>query len=573
MKALLLILLLSVLPVRAATINAASASRAHVGAAYATPAVDGDVIVIPSGTASWATKLDVTNAVSFIGAGTASTILLCDSNTPLFEFYTANFTGKTQIVAEIQFAAGTTPSSAAWWYVHGCNTNNNRFITSNMWFNGTTAPCPFVIGAVGVMKSNRWDITSNIGLYIYHQNWNGELYSRGSFYDPVDYNSDEFWMVEGSIVNGSGAAYAFTDAYRGARYWVRYTAITNRWLEAHGTESGFVGGTRAVVSDHNIFHGDGSSTYAHNMRSATLIAFSNRVHNAGSAANFGHLDSYRKVYWAAPWGQANGENPIDGNDATIYATGRASGGGEKFLVDSTKSWTPMQWVGYQLTRTNPLNADKTALTDFRSGYISSNSATVITVANSIGGAFPNIYFTNNDDYRILRVDQAFDQPGVKDNVQWTWRKNSALTVSANVATATMSAHGFTTGDHIIVGDLIVGVAELTTMAQITVVNENSYTFPLYTANGTASAQYEGWVSKILTYNQGLDPCYEWGNKRSDEADLDFAPSAAFIRADEHYYNDTVKPGYTGIPFPWGSESAATHNLSVGTLNVNNLIER
>lgn len=539
--------------------NAASASRADVGSAYA-QARYGDTLIIPAGTASWDTTLSVTNPINITGAG-ATTRLLCDSNTPLFDFTLSGYINRTQKVSNLKFDAGTTPSTAAWWYIRDCNTNNNRMMVSNMFYTNTTAPCPFVLGAVGVMTSNRWDITSGIGLYIYHQNWNGELYSRGSFYDPVDYNSDEFWIVEGSVINGSGAAYAFTDAYRGARYWVRYSHLTNRWLEAHGTESGFVGGTRAVVSDHNIFHGDGSSTYAHNMRSATLIAFSNRVHNAGSAANFGHLDSYRKTVLAEPWGAATGENPIDGNDATIYAHGRASGGGEMYLVDSTKSWTPMEWVGYQLARTNPLTADTTALTDFRSGYITSNSATVIHVDNNIGGAFPDIEFAASDDYRVLKVNQAFDQPGVKDNVQWTWRKNSALTVSANVASATMTAHGFSTGDYIIVGDLIIAPASLTTMAQITVTGTDTYTFPLYTANGTASAQFEGWVYKILTYNQGLDPCYEWGNKRSDEADLDFAPSFVAIRENEHFYNDTVKPGYTGIPFPWGSTPTPSMTVS------------
>lgn len=561
--ALAILMLWGALATQAATITAASASRADVGTAWVSASPAGTVI-IPPGTNNWATKLDVTNQVSFFGSGTNLTILGMSGGQPLFEFYTANFTSKTQLVADMQFVPGTSPSSGAFWYINGCNTNNNRFVVSNMFFNGTVSPCPFVIGAIGVMKKCRWNITSDIGLYIYHENWNGELFSRGSFYAPVDYNSDEFWIVEDSVVNGTAPTYAFTDAYRGARYMVRYTMLTNRWLEAHGTESGFVGGTRAVISYNNIFHGDGTVDYAHNMRSATLIAFSNRVHNAGTAGNALHLDSYRKTINASPWGAATGENPIDGNDATVYDAGRASGGGEKYLVDATKSWTPNQWVGYQLARTNPYTPSKTALTDFRSGYISSNSSTVITLANNIDGQFPNIYFTNGNDYRILKIHQAFDQPGVKDTVQTVWSKNTALTNLSNVATAVLASHGLITGDYIIMGQLLLrnssdaeDVREVTTMAQVTVVNSSTYTYTLYTTNGYGLPGYTGDWYKIPTYSQGLDPCYEWQNYRSDDVELDFAVSYAAIRANEHYYNDTTKPGFNPTAYPWGTVSASS----------------
>jgi len=60
--------------VNAATVNAASASQAHVEAAIAT-AVDGDSVIVPAGSATWTSRIDVSEELTIIGAGMGR----CDS--------------------------------------------------------------------------------------------------------------------------------------------------------------------------------------------------------------------------------------------------------------------------------------------------------------------------------------------------------------------------------------------------------------------------------------------------------------------------------------------------------------
>lgn len=536
-----------------AVITAATGSRADVGTAYAACS-NGDTLQIPAGSNAWSTTLTVTKAITVQGAGTngsGGTVISFGADTPLFTFNTESNIAANMRLADIQFAAGAAPSSSAWFYITGCNTNNSYMVVSNCLFNGTTSPCPFVIGAIGVMTRCYWKITSNIGCYIYHENWNGKLYSAGSFADPVIYGNDKWWVIESSIVEGSSSVYAFTDAYRGARYVVRYCNLTNRWLEMHGTESGFVRGTRAVESYHNTFYNDGVTDYGHNGRSATLIVWSNTINNAGSAGNFAHLDAYRKTVVASPWGGATGDNPVDVNDTNIFASGTASAGGTKFLTDNTKSWTPNQWAGYTLARMTPLATNGTLLTDFRHGYIMSNTTTTAYVDRNIGGAFPDIVYAAGDTYRIYKVLQVLDQPGAgQDTTEMFWRKNSALTLSGNTATATLSSHGFTTGDTIIIAEIFLNPDFIYTEAQVTVLNANSYTFPLYHANGTAGANFEGQTTKVGNpFPQTIDPCYEWGNLNG-ATPIHFSSGATnIVRSGEHYFNSTPKPGYTPLAFP------------------------
>lgn len=534
---------------RAATITAASGSKSDVDIAYALTS-DGDILDIPLDNEDWPSTLTVTKAIHIRGAGTNNTLIGSSAGLAVFDFDQRALLNKTVRLTDIQIKQGSSPSSAAWIWVQGCNTNNTYMVMSNCWFNGTTAPCPFVIGALGVQTRCRYNITNGIGLYVYHENWGGKSFSNGSFYQPVNWGSDEFWYLENSSIHRAGASYAFTDAYRGARYAVRHVVMTNCWLEAHGTESGFVRGTRAVESYFNTIIGDGATDYGHNLRSSTALIFSNTIANAGAAANFAHVTAYRKTVSTDPFYGATGSNPIDDNSATLFESGTATGGGTLSLTHSGKSWTTDQWVGYTLSRLSPLTTDKTLYTDFRHGFITANTANTITCAVNIGGAFPDISFANGDSYQIRKVTQIFDQPGMYDTIEIVYRKNSALTVSGKIASAALSSHGFSTGDVIIMGQLTINSSEVYTMAMVTNTGANTYEFYLNTANGTASANAEGWVYKIQTFSQGVDPCYEWGNTKEGGVDVDFSnASSPIISSGVHYFNNTVKPGYTPLAYP------------------------
>src|ERR1044072_4322312 len=59
------------------TIRAASASRADVCAAVAS-ARDGDIVIIPAGSAIWKTPLSITKNISLIGADEEQTVITAD---------------------------------------------------------------------------------------------------------------------------------------------------------------------------------------------------------------------------------------------------------------------------------------------------------------------------------------------------------------------------------------------------------------------------------------------------------------------------------------------------------------
>lgn len=560
-----IILLFSCCRVLAATITAASASRADVGTAY-TNCSDGDTLAIPAGTAAWTTTLTISKAIKVIGAGTNSsggTVLQFDADISMFTIDSAAKVNTNMLLASIQFTPGATTAPNRWIAVNGCNTNQTFVIMTNLFFNGNTGLGVFVDGAIGVMSKCKWILTgSSIGCYIWHPNWNGGQISSGSFSTAPGYGTSQAWIIEDCVAVRSSATYAFTDAYQGARYVVRHCLMTNCWLEAHGTESAFTRGTRWMESYFNTFHGDGASAYVHNFRSGTGIIWSNTVVNVPSAANFAQLSAYRAVMQASPWGQAHGLNPADVNDSTRYDAGRATSGGALMLIDNTKNWTPNQWIGYSLLRTNPITSGYTTNTDFRGGYILTNNATTIVVSANIGGAFPDISFATSDDYEIRKVTESLDQPGAgSDDVELNFRLLDAVTVSANVATATLTSHGFSTGNPIIMGSLQIGsTSDISVLSQVTVVNSSTFTFPLFTADGSNHPVYRGLIAKVSNA-QTLDPCYEWGNTVNG-SNADFAAAEVFIRVNEHYYNDTVKPGYTPYTYPHPLVSGAIVNAFV-----------
>jgi hypothetical protein len=66
----------------------------------------------------------------------------------------------------------------------------------------------------------------------------------------------------------------------------------------------------------------------------------------------------------------------------------------------------------------------------------------------------------------------------------------------------------------------------------------------------------GWNDQIT------DPCYEWNNSKTEGGSIHFAssPYDTLIRANEHYFDSTVKPGYTPYPHP--------HPLTTGSTQPN-----
>jgi len=489
-----LILCLAWLPVRAAEINAASTSQDDVWDAYQL-ASNGDTIVIPAGYSAWSSNLTFTKAVSVRGAGTnSSTGTVIGDNRASDSFWGFDQTGYTNMgikISDIQFTNvnGVTKSSGAW-TIAGCNTNRSWFVVSNVFNYQTRGPSPFIYGGIGVFTKSKWQDVSGISTYCYHENWNGLLYSDGSRADDVDWTNHWEWIVfedcEGILSSGN---YAFCDAYRGARYIVRRSTLRNLWLEAHGLDSGGrLGGTRALGSWLNTFIGSDAGDYVHNIRSGTGVCYSNTVTDFLTAANFLHLDAYRRFYTFPTFGPANGTNEWDINAASgPFESGTATSGGTLTMTDTSKSWTVNQWAGYSII-------NKNAATTQNHSYILSNTSDTITFNQAEFGA--NLSFSAGNAYEIWRVTESIDQPG---------RGQGTL------------------------------------------------------LSGLTPSIPAGWNDQVD------EPWYEWGNTRDGGIDVDAKSMADFIRINEHYYNDTAKPGWVEMqyPHPFLGEAASGEASSSG----------
>lgn len=445
---------------KGATITAASTGYSDVSNAVFASA-SGDTVIMPSGASVWTNTMVVTKAITLMGSGTNSTIITNsapDANADNLADYAilqiSLVSNRFTRLSHIQFTQGTADVNYNGIITVSGTGGTNAFVPTfradNLFLNQLFGASIFTVNVVGVIDHCAWYLNSgNIGVYVYHSAWNGVANSDGSFTDAANWGSRSFLFVEDCIgVNSTG--YAFTDAYRGARYVVRNCQFDKMWLEMHGTDSGGrLRGTRAVECYRNTFT-NAPSGFIVNVRSGSLLCWSNTVSSAFTPIV--RMDAYRRFFHFSPWGQADGTNAWDVNaPGGPFETGIATSGGSVSLTDSGKSWTVNQWAGYSLTKSNAGS--------YHASHITANTATTITVAGA-GGFGTDISFTAGDGYSIYRVTEAFDQPGRSGGTQlsgdpptvipndqiddpcYIWGNSASLTVSPAAEFIRVNEHYF-----------------------------------------------------------------------------------------------------------------------------------
>src|SRR4030095_13838911 len=121
------------------------------------------------------------------------------------------------------------------------------------------------------------------------------------------------------------------------------------------------------------------------------------------------------------WGIADGTSVWDANDTEgngtfveghppfVFASGSVTGAsvinsGQGTFTDSSKNWTPNQWVGYSIKNLN--------LSSAYGSYIISNTANTITYSYyGASDAATHVIFNVGDTYQIHRVLNMMDQNG------------------------------------------------------------------------------------------------------------------------------------------------------------------
>lgn len=402
------VILLSVLgQVEAAVYRARSVLLTDVRAAIAS-ARDGDVVVVPPGTATWTSTLTVTEGITLQGAGNGRTIILDD----------VRRSGGVQTVVRV----GLTPTQS--FRLTGFTFRPGTLTTSGSYGVYLEGMCPSVrIDHCHFDKLYRAEYVRTVGwlygvidhcvfdcrrqkqsILIFHDEWAGKTNGDGSWAETPYFGTDKFMFIEDNVINNVSGPTQVTgsiDGWAGARYVCRHNSFTDTVATNHGLESTRRRrGCRATEIYDNTFNFPRLPPVTGLCRSGTMLVYDNIWTSNPSGGKA--LKCFRQTHSFKPWGGANGNNPWDLNDPRgAFASGKHLGAnGSRTLVVPHAGWTPNQWVDYSLTNT------VTGLFSF----IKSNTSDTITYAydTTVG---TGLRFNNGDGFAIYKLLAALDQPG------------------------------------------------------------------------------------------------------------------------------------------------------------------
>jgi hypothetical protein len=246
--------------------------------------------------------------------------------------------------------------------------------------------------------------------------YGGQQYGDGSWADADYWGTTNALYIESCTFNGPpGQHVGMLDGVCGQRVVVRFCNSTNCPIGSHGTDNG--GRIRSVRSYEvygNNFQYQTTGGAVWNqcvyLRGGTGLIWSNTIW--GGYSYIAGLADYRliPVTWA-PFSNVTGANPWDSNNPTLFDSGNASTTGSSSLVDSTKNWTPNQWVSSLFPY---------ILYDVTQGIgalITGNTANTISVSGSFGcypGNNPSgaMVISRGDTYQIRQLYASLDQCGM-----------------------------------------------------------------------------------------------------------------------------------------------------------------
>jgi hypothetical protein len=294
-------------------VNAASCSQADVQKATDS-ASDGDSVVVPAGSGTWATPVIIANkGITLRGAGINKTVITAATGHQQCPLAVAGVEGKPLRITGFTFngtrsIGGTinlrgtckdfrvdhckisnTPSQA----------ENGRGVMAGGYSYGVIDHCVIVVPEPGGAP---YQAVSFVG--------DGDA----AWERPITLGTANAAYVEDCIfyyVNSF--ADGALDAYGGARYVFRHNTVINTMVGHHGLDSGgyrsphsFEYYENTFITDPTIYHW---ATF--HFRGGTGVVFNNTMTGYGAAIL---VTNYRSMRSYDPWGKCDGKNPIDGNE-------------------------------------------------------------------------------------------------------------------------------------------------------------------------------------------------------------------------------------------------------------------
>ena len=401
----------------AAVIPAASPAFQDVSAAVA-QASPGDTVTVPAGTAVWTNALSIYKDIQLVGAGIGQTILIDEEiRIPWsFAFLMAWHpvpSGSVRL-SGFTFQGGipkSSPQSGAIYFggfcsdvrIDHCRLENLH--NEGIWIEGA------VFGVIDHCEfyQTNWEnaVTVENGGIGGDPGNGGFGYGDKSWATPVLWGqtNDFVYIEDCSFYNPAGPA--VDDFAKGSRVVFRYNSCTNTYFQNHGTESSQRNrGGRAFEVYGNTFvvnNGMGQPNTPMFFRSGSGVIFSNSF---SGYSQFWSLANFRSVDAFDPWGSANGQNPWDSNNPTMFYSGthtdsQATG----HLTASNATWTVNQWVGgYELQNTSLGGTNRGSYS-----LIYSNDAHNIYYLASVYLGY--MKFTSGQTYAIYKTYAQLDQIG------------------------------------------------------------------------------------------------------------------------------------------------------------------
>jgi len=532
----------------AATISARSPSFTDVSSAIAS-AREGDTVLVPSGTATWTSTVDVRRGITLQGAGVDKTIVIDDvlrrnqfakaalkeEPSPAIQFAVLRgpgpfigrrgFTGpggirpnsggaifrislkpdQTFRLTGFTFRQGSVTASAN----YSININgkcpsvrvdhcffDQLYCGANIFFNGWH---------YGVVDHCRFDIRPKGGgasVRVYHTTWGDQPSGWGSWAEAPYFGSEKFIFVEDNVVNNLGRApeRGNIDGQHGGRFVVRHNTFNNCNIFYHGSDNGTGGpqynrGTRAVEIYNNTFNSTHKISAGQD-RGGPLIWHDNTYtgdYGGGMVLAIYRLSEHEtKGFFGAdgtsPW-DCNATEPdgthVEGHMPYTYATGTHIGQNDYKGIVVSEN----PWKLNQWVGNSATNTNRTSPYFHGCNRILSNTSNTLTFACPTTSLKPKGLFNTGDTFAIHKVLIVIDQPGRGK------------------------------------GDLIVGDPA-----------------------GSTNIPKTGWPRWP---HQVIEPCYSWNNKLNG-ANLDFGnrsdPSSLLVEGVD-YYNSTPMPGYKPYIYP------------------------
>jgi len=307
--AIVLFLFISVTGGHASTINAKSASLAHVSIAIST-ADDGDTVMVPAGEVAWDSQLVITKNIQLIGAGSDKTLITATYESPTTNtsdsrcgliYFNPDNPSASQTFRISGFLFDLDLNCGAVFMRNHSLTFQQVRIDNNIFKNTSDQRTIIVWGQFrGVIDSNNFDNThSTISTYGSNKtSWDDLTYSFGT---------DETLFYEDNILtNLKGCPHS---GGAGGRYTARYNTYTTNmskglhpWYDAHGNQA--TGNHSAMATEiygnvlTHSYAGSGATLFYH--RGGKAVVFDNSMTVAASAAGVSIREEYDDATYQPP---------------------------------------------------------------------------------------------------------------------------------------------------------------------------------------------------------------------------------------------------------------------------------